>query len=97
MVAALSVDQVELLNQVMVDQAVNGLPQCRYRGCVSPGKYYLRRSLKHGIIQTGMYCDECDERFGEQNLRRAARAMGGKVITLTDEDGDFRGIQVCGN
>ena len=106
MVTALRADQVELLNQVLVDQATNGVSPCRYRGCSHPGRYYLRRSLKHGAVQAGLYCEDCDERFGEQNLRREARMAGGRVVTLRDEPrsgvdpdkygecGEFRGVQV---
>ena len=67
---------------------------CRYRGCQRIGRWYLRRVIKGGLVQEGHYCDECEERFGEQNLRRFARSVGKRVETLSDAEGEFRGVQL---
>ncbi len=66
--------------------------KCRYRGCSEDGLYFMRRELKNGSIQEGLFCDEHDEKFGEQNLRRWAHSIGTRVETLTDQEGTFRGV-----
>ena len=65
---------------------------CRFRGCSNDGEFYLRRLLKEGGIQQGYFCDEHDEKFGEQNLRRWAREIHSSIGLLRDEKGEFRGV-----
>ncbi len=67
-------------------------PECRYRGCSEDGLYFMRRELKNGSIQEGLFCDEHDEKFGEQNLRRWAHSLGTRVEILEDREGAFRGV-----
>ena len=42
---------------------------CIVRGCEEPAEFYMRRVRRDGTIQAGMMCDECDNRYGEENLR----------------------------
>lgn len=67
-------------------------PACRYRGCQSVGEFYLRRMLRAGQVQSGLYCGGHEEQFGEANLRKWAREYGGQVAWLTDAEGSFRGV-----
>ena len=66
--------------------------ECRYRGCSEDGLYFMRRELKNGTIQSGLFCVEHDEKFGEQNLRRWAHSIGARVEILTDQGVTFRGV-----
>ncbi|KKK63849.1 hypothetical protein LCGC14_2990140 [marine sediment metagenome] len=73
---------------------LNSTTLCRFRGCQKLGRWFLRRFVKGGGVQEGRYCDECEDRFGEQNLRRFAKLVGKRVQTLTDAEGEFRGVQL---
>ncbi len=66
---------------------------CRYRGCIRIGRWFLRRVLRGGVVQEGKYCDEHEQEFGDQNLRRFARVIGKRVETITDEAGEFLGVR----
>ena len=66
---------------------------CRFRGCQEIGMYYMRRQLRGDAVQEGIYCEKHEQQFGEENLRRAARESGGRVHTLVDSAGKYRGIK----
>ena len=89
---ALSQANLEKL-QALLNRAATEASPCRYRGCQTQGEYYMRRQLRDGREQVGLYCDEHDELFGEENLHRAGKAVGGQVVWLMDFVGQFRGIQ----
>ncbi len=50
--------------------AVEILTICIIRACEAPGEFYMRRERRDGTIQAGIMCDACDNRYGEENLRR---------------------------
>ena len=65
---------------------------CRYRGCMDEGVYWMRRHIRNDQYQTGYYCDAHHTQFGEENLQRWAREIGGDVVWMADEEGRFRGV-----
>ena len=70
----LSKDDIEKLKKDL-DTYV-GKPKvvkCVYRGCDELGEYFMRRLLRGGKWQEGLFCDEHERRFGEENLRRWER------------------------
>ena len=55
-----------------IDRALDAArPKCRYRGCGNPGRYFMRRRMRRGVVQQGLYCEACEVRFGNQNLKIA--------------------------
>ncbi len=46
---------------------------CIIRGCENPGEFYMRRVRRNGEIQAGIMCATCDNRYGEENLKRLER------------------------
>lgn len=47
---------------------------CVIRGCSVIGEYFMRRVKRDGTFQEGLMCDEHDQRYGEENLRRLTDA-----------------------
>ena len=67
---------------------------CKYRGCLDRGTFYMRRQLRKGMEQHGMYCDEHDQQFGEENLNRWAHEVKGSVETIRDPYGEYRAVVI---
>ncbi len=44
-------------------------PRCRLRGCHEEGEYFLRRQLRSSDVQSGLYCDDHEGKFGDDNLK----------------------------
>ena len=72
---SLSEDQIKHLQGLL-----EAPTYCRYRGCHERGEFLLRRKLRNGNEQVGLFCAEHEEQFGDENLKRWAKMIAVDAI-----------------
>lgn len=100
MTMTLRLDQIELLQQLNVIE-------CQLKGCHSPGKFFINRltrpglmkqragldlSIEEGDLRPGLYCMDHEKRFGLDNLKRWAKEIGGIMGIMVDDEGSFEAV-----
>jgi len=87
MVSSLTAKEIRMLRQTATETH-----DCKVRRCEDPGTYYMGRMTPLQHLRTGLYCDSHDRQFGSENLQRWAEQIGGRVITLSDSEGEYEGV-----
>ncbi len=51
-------------------RSINGKGECVLRGCTKGAKYFMRRPIRGGEVQPGLYCVEHDQIYGARVLQK---------------------------
>lgn len=65
---------------------------CIVRGCPDGGEFFLQRVLRSGGVQRGLYCNDHDQQYGVENLRRWAKETHGTLGEVVDVEGTFPAV-----